>query len=137
MHKIFKITMSIFTFLVLAGCIYTHSDFVPATPSPTISSASPQAKIRKDILIRETDIISRPYRTVGMVHAEAHNALPFVSAFNPTHADINEELRGRGANIGADAIILVKYHNAPAGPGIISSQSTLIADGQAIIFEGQ
>jgi hypothetical protein len=82
--------------VALAGCAFGRADFVQLNPG---SSYPPRPKGAPVVLtVGDWD---RPYVELGMVH---------VSGFVRTgHQDLNEKLRAKAREAGADGVIYVRY----------------------------
>ena len=122
---------SALAFSGLTGCVVTG-----ATLHPTTSMALDQrttsgpTKNPGNVLISESDVLSRPYIVLGNVGAWGRS-LNLLSS-NPTRADVDEALRAECAKLGADAVIAVRYHSSREG---LRSRGVLSAEGQAIQYK--
>jgi hypothetical protein len=82
------------------------------------------------IQIVEGDIADRPYKSLGDVSVTVNK----VTIFNadPTREMVNQRLRNKAAELGADAVIQVRYGTV----GIAAmSWGSLDGKGRAIVFE--
>ncbi len=80
----------------LAGCALGRADFVQLNPG----SSYPQRAKGAPVVLTVSDW-DEPYVELGVVH---------VSGFVRTgHADLNEKLRTKAREAGADAVIYVRY----------------------------
>jgi len=94
---------------------------------------SPWAKSHTDpanIIITESDITNRKYTSLGDVTATVNKTTVFNKS--PTKENVNQSLKERAAELGADAVIFVRY-----GEGGISAWSwgSLEGKGRAVKFE--
>jgi hypothetical protein len=82
--------------VALGGCAFGRSDFVQLNPG----SAYPPRPKGAPVVLTVGDW-DRPYVELGMVH---------VSGFVRTgHQDLNEKLRTKAREAGADAVVFVRY----------------------------
>lgn len=84
---------------------------------------------REDIVVVETDISDRKYRVLGDIDVRVNKTTVFNAA--PTSEKVNDELRKVAAEIGADAVILVRYGTVGISG---SSWGSLSGKGRAIVF---
>lgn len=109
-----------------AGFVYSPSQnsYVPLKAFP------PWVKAPSSILVTQNDITNRPYRPVGDITVSIAKWLIFNS--DPTPEDINEELQSKAAEMGADAVVLVRY--GTTGVGVVT-WGKLEGRGRAVVFE--
>ena len=120
-----------FALCSLTGCVVTGAALHPATGmvvEPRATSNS--TKNAGEILISESNALSRPYVVIGNVRAWGRS-LNLLSS-NPTRADVDEALRAESAKLGADAVIAVRYHTSREG---LRSRGVMSAEGQAIQYK--
>jgi|SRR5215469_6546328 len=120
--------------LLLVGCgVRTSTSVSPApgaTPGPAnAASTSLPAKSPDQIIVTEGDITDRPYRTLGdiKVHLEKWGAFDK----DPTPAMVNEALKKKAAQMGADAVVLARYGTVGIG---FTSWGVMDGEGRAVVF---
>ncbi|WP_282607482.1 hypothetical protein [Pelagibius sp. Alg239-R121] len=95
------------------------------------AKAAPAEKTNPaDILVTKDDIEDRPYRVLGDINVTVNKTTLFHP--DPTPALVDEELREEAAELGADAVILVRYGTVGVG---LASWGSLDGNGRAIAFE--
>jgi len=82
------------------------------------------------IQIVEGDITDRPYKSLGDVSVTVNKTTIFNA--DPTREMVNQRLRTRAAELGADAVIQVRYGTVGIG---LMSWGSLDGKGRAIAFE--
>jgi uncharacterized protein YbjQ (UPF0145 family) len=82
------------------------------------------------IQIVESDITDRPYKSLGDISVTVNK----VTIFNadPTREMVNQRLRNKAAELGADAVIQVRYGTVGIA---MMSWGALDGKGRAIVFE--
>lgn len=78
-----------------------------AGASQTIVAAAPHTSNVDGFVVTEGDIADRPYTEIGTVTAKA-GKLTWVSR-NPDWTDVDRKLRDKGRQMGADAVVRVRY----------------------------
>ena len=82
------------------------------------------------IRIVEGDIADRPYKSLGDISVTVNKTTLFNA--DPTREMVNQRLRNKAAELGADAVIQVRYGTV----GIAAlSWGSLDGKGRAIVFE--
>jgi hypothetical protein len=77
------------------------------------ASKAPQTKeVRyrppaNEIIISENDISERPYQSLGEIEVTVNKTTIFNA--DPTRAQVDLKLRERASELGADAVVLVRY----------------------------
>ncbi len=127
MNKFLTLFIGGMVLVAMAGCTSQDNAFAPPNlqrPAAALSSIDAD-----DVLVTESDMKDRPYNVLGRVlaYAQPANISP-----NPSHGDIDEELRSQAAQIGAEAVILVKYHNESTGH---NDNKKILAEGLAVTFK--
>ena len=89
----------------------------------------------QDIFITSENITDRPYVVIGDISATAYaygspGGNPFAIS-EPSEEEVNEEIRKQAAEVGADAVILVRYGEVGVTP---LSWKSLEGKGRAIKF---
>ena len=80
-------------------------------------------------IIVSKDDLSRPYQVLGDISAAVHKTTVFNR--DPTREDVDAKLRQKAAQIGADALIFVRYGEEGAS---IMSWGSLEGKGRAVKF---
>ena len=109
-----------------AGFTYSpqQNSYIPVTvPTPWV-------KAPDSILVTEGDITNRRYRPIGDITVSIAKWLIVNS--DPTPADINAALQSKAAELGADAVVLVRY--GTTGIGVLT-WGKLEGRGRAVAFE--
>jgi len=89
-----------------------------------------EAKATEAVLLTEGDITDRPYRAVDDIEVVVRKATIFNT--DPTKEDVAKALRAKAAEIGADAVILVRYGTVGIG---IASWGQMEGNGRAVVFQ--
>jgi hypothetical protein len=95
----------------------------------TIVAAAPYSSIVDGFIVTEGDISDRPYVELETVSAKA-GKLTWVSR-NPDRSDIDRKLREQARQMGADAVVRVRY--TPTGASLMS-WGGIRGDGVAVRF---
>jgi hypothetical protein len=82
------------------------------------------------IQIVEGDITDRPYKSLGDISVTVNKTTIFNA--DPTPQMVNQRLQTRAAELGADAVIQVRYGTVGIG---LMSWGSLDGKGRAIVFE--
>ncbi len=119
--------------LTLAGCGTRAVSSVAPTPGATPSAALPTpAQARKspaDVTLTEGDITDRPYQSLGDIKVTVAKWTIFDK--DPTQEAVGQALREKAAEMGADAVILVRYGSVGIG---FTSWGQMDGQGRAIVF---
>lgn len=112
---------------LLTGCAQYSFSTVDASSAqaPARAMKTPEA-----VQITEGDITDRPYRSLGDISVAVNKTTIFNA--DPTHADVDRELRAKAAALGADAVVLVRYGSLGLG---LLSWGEMGGKGRAIIFD--
>lgn len=124
--------------LALSGCATWSTSSVDNAPEATASAgaqavAQPQTPVKavlpSQVVLTDTDVVDRKYQSLGDVTVTVNKTTVFHP--DPTPEMVNEKLREKGAELGADAVILVRY-----GKGGVSlwSWGSLEGKGRAIKY---
>lgn len=123
--------------LIVSGCSSTWStsnvERAPGAEASTSSDSSAtevEATDPASILVTKDDITDRPYRVIGDIEVTVNKTTLFHP--DPTPALVDEELREEAAELGADAVILVRYGTVGVG---LASWGSLDGKGRAVAFE--
>lgn len=91
--------------LAVAGCSHRSSSSIE--PSSTASATKLPSTRVSEIILTQEDITDRPYETLGDIEVSVSKTTIFNS--DPTPEMIDKELREEAAEMGADAVILIRY----------------------------
>lgn len=115
--------------ILLAGCSGSWS-----TESSHLAPGVPQAaavkKAPEQIALSENDLTDRPYRSLGDIKVTVHKTTIFSS--DPTKDQVDSALRKQAAELGADAVVLVRY--GTVGIGALS-WGQMDGSGRAVVFQ--
>lgn len=118
--------------LLVASCGTRSSSTV--TPVTGASSApavqSPLAKTPDKVILTENDIADRPYRSLGDIEVTVRKWTIFDA--DPTKEKVAEALREKAAQMGADAVVLVRYGTVGIGA---FSWGQMDGNGRAVAFQ--
>lgn len=118
--------------LTLTGCATWSTSSVDnsnADIKTTSEAASAQKKTPSQIVITDTDVVDRRYASLGDISVTVNKTTIFHP--EPTRELVNDKLREKAAELGADAVILVRYGN---GGVSLVSWGSLEGKGRAIKF---
>lgn len=130
-------TVLIVSALALSACATHSSSTVTAPGAEKPSTLDEQKTVESDraatdpkaIILTKDDIGDRPYEVIGDITVTVNKTTLFHP--DPTPALVDEELREEAAELGADAVILVRY--GTVGVSVLSWGS-LDGQGRAIFF---
>jgi hypothetical protein len=113
---------------LLGGCAEGWSTS-QVSNQPSTAAARPPTPVDR-IEITEGDIAGRPYKSLGEIAVTVNK----VTIFNadPTREMVDRRLRERAAQLGADAVIQVRYGTVGIG---LMSWGSLDGKGRAIAFD--
>ena len=129
-----KVKKLIFTLIIAAsvsGCATWSTSSVDNKNLP--SEASTQEAVSKkepsQIYLTDQDVVDREYKSLGDITVRVNKTTIFHP--NPTRDMVNEKLQKEASELGADAVILIRY-----GDGGISLMSwgSLEGKGRAIKY---
>lgn len=127
------LTLSAFS---LAACgTRTESSISPTpgaavAPPASATTAKPAAKSPDQVILTESDISDRPYRSLGDIDVTVKKWTIFDK--DPTREQAAQALKEKAAAMGADAVILVRYGSVGIG---FTSWGQLDAQGRAVVFK--
>jgi hypothetical protein len=116
--------------LVLLVTVIAALASANATTAQTVVAAAPHTSNVDGFIVTEGDISDRPYAELGPVTAKA-GKLTWVSR-NPDWTDIDRKLREKARQMGADAVVRVRY--VPTGASLMS-WGGIKGEGVAIRFQ--
>lgn len=100
----------------LVAIIAAATVLIGPASAQTIVAAPPHTSVVNGFIVTEGDISDRPYVPIGTVTAKA-GKFSWVSR-NPDHSDVDRKLREKAQEMGADAVIRVRY--TPTGASLMS-----------------
>lgn len=115
------------TAVALAGCATWSTSSVDTTRAdiPAASQASQPSRI----LVTDTDVVDRRYQSLGDITVTVNKTTIFHP--DPTPTMVNDKLRQKASEMGADAVILVRYGSTGMS---LWSYGSLEGKGRAIKF---
>ena len=126
-----KISRFIAAFVLLfslqACGTYSVSSLKEAPNAPSMSGKAHRAP--EQILLTQNDILSRRYTTLGDVSVTVRKVSIFDN--DPTPAAVNMALKEKAAEMGADAVVLVRYGTVGIS---FMSWGELEGNGRAVVF---
>lgn len=123
-----KIFLVVILTLIVSGCAATRSSSNVSLPDTSPAETS-SPTIVTDIFLTQDDILDRNYESLGDIEVSVSKTTVFHP--DPTNEMIDEKLREEAAELGADAVILVRYGTV----GISAfSWGKLDGNGRAIKF---
>ena len=128
MRKIYYIVILLSIGGLLSGCSkWTTSN---ADLNPRLAKSKRATKNPEQIKITQNDITNRPYKNLGDIEVTVNKTTIFHS--DPSRKDIDVALKKKAAEIGADAVVLVRYGTV----GVSGfSWGSLNGKGRAIVFK--
>jgi hypothetical protein len=115
--------------LVLAACgMRTESSVTPAADATQAAAYKP--KVETDVIVTENDITNRPYLALGDIEVTVKKWTIFDA--DPTREMVTDALRKKGAEMGADAVVLARYGTVGIG---FMSWGQMDGQGRAIVFK--
>jgi uncharacterized protein YbjQ (UPF0145 family) len=115
--------------LACAGCASTWSRGSVERSTQQEATAAPATSVAK-VTLSESDITNRKYTSLGDITVQVNKLTLFHS--DPTPEQVNEKLREKAAELGADAVVLVRYGKV----GISAlSYGSLEGKGRAVKFQ--
>jgi len=97
-----------------------------STPNP---NARP-AKSPVEVILTEEDITDRPYQIIEDIDVTVSK--PNIFADDPTRGEVSAELRKKAAELGADAVVLVRYGTLGMG---LFNWGEIKGRGRAVYFK--
>jgi hypothetical protein len=116
--------------LSLQACgTYSTSSITPAANAQD-QAALANHKSPEQILITENDILDKKYTSLGDLSITVRKINIFDS--DPTREQVNQALQERAADMGADAVVLVRYGTVGIGA---FSWGQMDGNGRAVVFQ--
>src|SRR6185503_12903209 len=124
MKNSFRLIFPVLLGACLSGCATWSTSSVSAPGQADLPrgerqrapSAAAQATPTASIIVTENDITDRPYDALGDIKVTVNKTTIFSP--DPTHAQVDEQLREEASKLGANAVVLVRY--GTVGVGIAS-----------------
>jgi len=127
--KIVTFSIIAISALALAGCASTWStSSVDSSSADAVATSAPRKSPAK-IMLTHGDIKNRGYKLIGDITVTVNKTTAFDA--NPTQEMVAAKLKEKAAEMGADAVIFVRY--GKVGMGILSWGS-LEGKGRAVKF---
>lgn len=125
-----RITAAIALMAALSACADGWATTNVAKPVTASATRAPTPA--DQIQLIEGDVVDKPYKSLGDVSVTVNK----VTIFNadPTREMVNQRLRSEAAQLGADAVIQVRYGTVGISP---LSWGSLDGKGRAIAYDKQ
>lgn len=127
MRKIFVVP-AILALASLTGCATWSTSSVDGADKAAIATQTSK-KSPSDVRITDTDLPDVKYAPIGDITVTVNKTTIFHP--DPTREMVNEKLKEKGAELGADAVIFVRYGN---GGISMMSWGSLEGKGRAVRF---
>ena len=124
-----KIIMTALLAASLTGCATWSTSSVDSKSADTAVSTQAKKTPPSSVVITDKDIPDRKYQSLGDITATVNKTTIFNA--DPTQEMVNEKLREKASELGADAVILVRYGN---GGMSLMSWGSLEGKGRAVKF---
>lgn len=124
-----KIILTALLAASLTGCATWSTSSVDSKSADTAVSTQAKKTPPSSVVITDKDIPDRKYQSLGDITATVNKTTIFNA--DPTQEMVNEKLREMASELGADAVILVRYGN---GGMSLMSWGSLEGKGRAVKF---
>ena len=124
-----KIILTALLAASLTGCATWSTSSVDSKSVDTAVSTQVKKTLPSSVVITDKDIPDRKYQSLGDITAAVNKTTIFNA--DPTQEMVNEKLREKASELGADAVILVRYGN---GGMSLMSWGSLEGKGRAVKF---
>ena len=124
-----KIILTALLAASLTGCATWSTSSVDSKSVDTAVSTQVKKTLPSSVVITDKDIPDRKYQSLGDITATVNKTTIFNA--DPTQEMVNEKLREKASELGADAVILVRYGN---GGMSLMSWGSLEGKGRAVKF---
>ena len=124
-----KIILTALLAASLTGCATWSTSSVDSKSADTAVSTQAKKTPPSYVVITDKDIPDRKYQSLGDITATVNKTTIFNA--DPTQEMVNEKLREKASELGADAVILVRYGN---GGMSLMSWGSLEGKGRAVKF---
>lgn len=127
-----KLPICLAALLMLGACGTRSSADVEPTPGaqPVPANMTLSPKSPADVVVTPNDITDRKYVSLGDIEVTVKKWTIFDK--DPTPALVDDALRAKAAQMGADAVILVRYGTVGIG---FWSWGQLDGQGRAVVFQ--
>lgn len=119
--------------LILSGCAGNWSSANVEAPAGSTTATTEKARVAKtpsSVLVTKTDITDKAYDVLGDIEVTVNKTTIFHP--DPTPELVDEKLREEAAELGADAVILVRYGSVGVS---FFSWGSLDGRGRAVAFK--
>ena len=124
-----KIILTALLAASLTGCATWSTSSVDSKSADTAVSTQAKKTPPSSVVLTDKDIPDRKYQSLGDITATVNKTTIFNA--DPTQEMVNEKLREKASELGADAVILVRYGN---GGMSLMSWGSLEGKGRAVKF---
>lgn len=129
-----KYAFLMFVAVAVSGCSDTWSNTnIETAPGTSGVAAKTATAVKKDpasITVMKSDITDRPYNVIADIEVTVNKTTLFHQ--DPTPELVDQKLREEAAELGADAVILVRYGSVGIS---LLSWGSLDGKGRAIAFK--
>lgn len=119
--------------MILSGCAGNWSSANVEAPAGSTTATIEKARVAKtpsSVLVTKTDITDKAYDVLGDIEVTVNKTTIFHP--DPTPELVDEKLREEAAELGADAVILVRYGSVGVS---FFSWGSLDGRGRAVAFK--
>ncbi len=131
---VMKYAFLVTVLIAVSGCSGTWSNTnVEAAPGTSGVAANTATAVKKDpasIVVTKADITDKPYNVIADIEVTVNKTTIFHP--DPTPELVDQKLREEAAELGADAVVLVRYGSV--GMSLLSWGS-LDGKGRAVAFK--
>jgi|SRR5450830_107877 len=124
----FLVVPAILALTTLTGCATWSTSSVDGADKAAIATQTSK-KSPSDVRITDTDLPDTKYVAIGDITVTVNKTTIFHP--DPTREMVNEKLKEKGAELGADAVLFVRYGN---GGISMMSWGSLEGKGRAVRF---
>lgn len=124
------IICSLALLISLAACGTYSTSSMNEAPGASIGQTTVAHKTPEQIMLTENDILNRKYKSLGDISVTVRKVTIFDK--DPNKETVNQALKEKAAEIGADAVVLVRYGTVGIG---VFSWGVMDGNGRAIVFE--
>lgn len=117
--------------LLATGCATWSSSSVDSSNADqrVAEAIATKKTLPSQVTISDSDVVDRRYASLGDISVSVNKTTVFHA--DPTREMVNEKLRDKAAEMGADAVLLVRYGN---GGVSLMSWGSLEGKGRAVKF---
>lgn len=124
-----RIVCSLALLISLAACGTYSTSSMNEAPGASMGGAAVAHKKPEQITLTENDILNRKYKSLGDISVTVRKVTIFDK--DPNKETVNQALKEKAAEIGADAVVLVRYGTVGIG---LMSWGEMDGNGRAIVF---